>query len=186
MSKKNVKLSEWNSSIVDSRWSMVYPRIRPSTISYRLSTIITIFIIAFSFVGCDRGATEQVQAAQRFADAVARNDVPARDSMIATGVFKRYFENEYVSRDFFDWMRTIYDVGKKKFFASSRADVDRDLHEELNGGLLYDGEIEETGMVKVNSPVPEEPAAYFWMVKQKGRHWAVAIVTKGESVVNFK
>ena len=170
MSKKNVKLSEWNSSIVNSR----------------LSPKIILFLIALGLTSCDRGATEQIQAAQRFADAVARNNAPARDSMIATGVFKRYFENPYVSRDFFDWMRTIYDIGKNKFLASSRADVDRDLHEELNGALLNEGEIEETGMVKVNSPVPDEPAAYFWMVKQKGRHWAVAIVTKGESVVNFK
>jgi hypothetical protein len=157
-----------------------------SKLSTKHLALGTFLLLCALLTGCDRGATEQVQAAQRFADAVSRNDLPARDSMIATGVFKRYFDNAFVSRDFFDWMRTIYDTKNNKFFASSRADVDRDLKTELAGGLLRDGEIEETGMVKVNSPNPGDPAAYFWMVKQKGRHWAVAIVTKGESVVNFK
>ena len=147
---------------------------------------LLILAASLSLMGCDGGASEQIQAAQKFAEAVSKNDIPARDSMIATRVFKKYFENSFVARDFFDWMRTLYDVNNKKFFSTSRADVDRDLHEELSGGLLNDGEIEETGMVRVKSPNEGEQATYFWMVKQKGRHWAVAIVTKGESAVNFK
>ncbi|MDP4221404.1 MAG: hypothetical protein Q8896_13295, partial [Bacteroidota bacterium] len=136
--------------------------------------------------GCDRGASEQIQAAQKFADAVTRNDVPARDSMVATRVFRSYFENPYVTSDYIGWMRTLYDMHNHKFFSTSRADVDRDLKQELQRGLLYDGEIEETGLVRVKSPNEGEQAAYFWMVKQKGRHWAVAIVTKGEAAVDFK
>jgi hypothetical protein len=145
-----------------------------------------VLVMALVFIGCDRGATEQIQAAQKFADAVSRNDVSARDSMIATRVLKKYFDNAYVSRDFFDWMRTIYDGQNKKFYSTSRADVDRKLNDELSGGLIYDGEIEETGMVRVKSPDEGQPPAYFWMIKQKGRHWAIAIVTKGESAVNFR
>jgi hypothetical protein len=136
--------------------------------------------------GCDRGATEQVQAAQKFADAVARNDVGARDSMIATRIFKQYFTNPYVTSDFIGWMRSIYDLHNRKFFSTSRADVDRDLKQDLEGGLLSSDEIGETGMVRIKSPNDGEQSAYFWMVKQKGHHWTVAIVTKGESAVNFK
>ena len=183
MSKKKMKLSEWRSGFRVRGWG--FGKNKPHTLNPKPFSILLI-CSALSLISCDRGATEQVQAAQRFADAVSRNDIPARDSMIATNVFKKYFENAYVTRDFFDWMRTLYDTKNNKFFSPSRADVDRDLKEELNGGLLHEGDVEETGMVKVNSPNPGDPAAYFWMVKQKGRHWAVAIVTKGESVVNFK
>jgi hypothetical protein len=168
MLKKKEKSSEWSLLIAGSRLSIAF------------------LLFVFILTGCDRGATEQIQAAQKFAEAVTRNDVGARDSMIATRLFKVYFDNPYVARDFYDWMRTMYDTEHKKFFTSSRADVDRDLKEQLDGGLLYDGEVEETGMVRVKSPNPGEQSAYFWMVKQKGRHWAVAIVTKGESAVNFK
>lgn len=142
--------------------------------------------MSFGSIGCDRGATEQVQAAQKFADAVVRNNTPARDSMIASNLFQRYFANPFVSSDFIGWMRSLYDFRGSKFFATSRADVDRDLKDELGGGLKSGDEIEETGMVRVKSPNENEPAAYFWMVKQKGHHWAVAIVTKGEAAVNFK
>jgi hypothetical protein len=167
MLRKNVKSSEYR-SVLSTKYS-----------------VLSLFIFLI-FCGCDRGASEQIQAAQKFADAVTRNDVPARDSMIATRVFKKYFDNPYVSSDYIEWMRTIYDMHNKKFFSTSRADVDRDLKTDLNGGLINDGEIEETGMVRVKAQSPDEQAAYFWMVKQKGRHWAVAIVTKGEAAVNFK
>ena len=84
-------------------------------------------------------------------------------------------------------MGTIYDMQQNKFIGSSRADVDRDLKKDLEGGgLISPDEIEETGMVRVRSPNPNELSAYFWMVKQKGHHWAIAMVTKGEAVVNFK
>jgi hypothetical protein len=147
---------------------------------------ISISVLIIVIAGCDRGATEQIQAAQKFADAVARNDIGARDSMVATRLFRKYFENPFVTSDFIGWMRTIYDLHNRKFFSTSRADVDRDLKEDLAGGLLHDGDIEESGMVRIKSQNENEPAAYFWMVKQKGRHWAVAMVTKGESAVNFK
>lgn len=174
MLKKNVKSSESGSSMVDSRWSIV-----------EISFII--FLLSFVLIGCDRGATEQIQAAQKFADAVVRNNTAARDSMIATRLFKKHFENDFVRSDFIGWMGTIYDMRKNKFLGSTRADVDRDLKEDLGeGGLLYGDEIEETGMVRVKSPIEGEPAAYFWMVKQKGHHWTVAMVTKGEMAVNFK
>jgi hypothetical protein len=130
---------------------------------------------------------EQIQAAQKFADAVVRNNTALRDSMIATRLFKKHFDNEYVRSDFIGWMSTIYDMRANKFIGSSRADVDRDLKGELVGGGLISGdEIEETGMVRVRSPNPNELSAYFWMVKQKGHHWAVAMVTKGEMAVNFR
>src|SRR5437763_2397720 len=100
MSRRRKKLSEWS-----------------------LLRLFGFFSIIFALAGCDRGASEQVQAAERFADAVARNNIPARDSMIATRVFKRYFDNDFVARDFYDWMRTLYDVQNKKFFSTSRAAV---------------------------------------------------------------
>jgi hypothetical protein len=137
--------------------------------------------------GCDRGATEQVQAAQKFADAVVRNNTALRDSMIATRLFKKHFDNEFVRSEFIGWMATIYDMHGNKFAGSARADVDRDLKTDLSaGGLLSGDEIEETGMVRVKSPNEGQPSAYFWMVKQKGHHWAVAMVTKGEIAVNFR
>ena len=158
----------------ECRWSMV---------GSRWSVVI---LLCLALTSCDRGASEQVQAAEKFADAVVQNNSGARDSMIATRIFKKYFDNPYVSSDYIGWMRSIYDMHNHKFFSTSRADVDRDLKQELQGGLLYDDEVEETGMVRVKSPNEGEQAAYFWMVKQKGHHWAVAIVTKGEAAVNFK
>ncbi len=167
MLKRNGRSWAWHLSIVDSRW-------------------LVIMLLCLALAGCDRGASEQVQAAEKFADAVVRNDAGARDSMIATRIFKKYFVNPYVASDYIGWMRSIYDMHNRKFFSTSRADVDRDLKEELQGGLLYDDEIEETGMVRVKSPNEGEQSAFFWMVKQKGHHWAVAIITKGEAAVNFK
>ncbi len=180
MLKKNAKSSEWGlgSSKVSNGTSISGLRI----LFLCLSTMMSIGLI-----GCDRGATEQIQAAEKFADAVVRNNTSARDSMIATRLFKKHFENQYVTSDFIGWMGTIYDMRKSAFVGSARADVDRDLKEDLAGGGLISGdEIEETGMVRVKSPDPNELSAYFWMVKQKGHHWGVAMVTKGEMAVNFK
>ena len=167
MLKRKGKLLECHWTMVDSRLSIV-------------------ILLCLALVGCDRGATEQIQAAERFANAVVSNNTGARDSMIATRVFKKYFTNPYVTSDFIGWMRSIYDIHNNKFFSTSRADVDRDLKQDLSVGLLSSDEIEETGMVRIKSPNEGEQAAYFWMVKQKGHHWAVAIVTKGEAAVNFK
>ena len=131
---------------------------------------ISISLVIVVFAGCDRGATEQIQAAERFANAVVRNDVAVRDSMVATRVFRKYFTNPYVTSDFIGWMRSIYDLHNNKFYSTSRVDVDRDLKQELSVGLLSSDEIEETGMVRIKSPNEGEQAAYFWMVKQKGHH----------------
>lgn len=152
------------------------------------SSSVLILLLLFAIVanGCDRGASEEIQAAERFADALSRNNVATRDSMIVTYTFKKYFDNAYVANDYIMWMQTIYDIRARKFISTSRADVDRDLKAELTGALNTSDEIEETGMVRVKSPIPDQPAAYFWMVKQKGKHWAVAMVTKGEMAVNFK
>ena len=172
---KKEKSSELQ-SIVDNGWSIIGLRI-----------LIVCFLGCFGFVGCDRGATEQIQAAQKFADAVVRNKAAARDSMIATRLFKKHFDNEFVRSTFIGWMSSLYDIHKNQFSGSARADVDRDLKTDLQaGGLLSGDEIEETGMVRVKSPEENQPSAYFWMVKQKGHHWAVAMVTKGEMAVNFR
>lgn len=184
MSKRNVKLlgSNWSNRVgagFSLRGSFILLCAR------RLKPAATIALILL-FVGCDRGASEQVQAAQRFADAVVRNNIAARDSMIASNLFQRYFDNPYVSSDFIGWMRSLYDIAGSKFLSTSRADVDRDLKADLTGGLKSGDEIEETGMVRVKSPTEGQQAAYFWMVKQKGHHWAVAMITKGEAAVNFK
>ncbi len=154
---------------------------------FRFFSLGALITFALSNASCDRGASEQIQAAQRFADAVVRNNIAARDSMIATRLFKKHFDNEFVRSDFIGWMSTIYDMRANKFRGGARADVDHDLKQDLEGGGLISGdEIEETGMVRVKSPDPNELSAYFWMVKQKGHHWAVAMVTKGEMAVNFK
>ncbi len=159
-----------------------------SSASRSKSLIALLFLCSFIPVlaGCDRGASEQVQAAEKFADYIVRNNVPGRDSMIATNLFKAHFKNDYVNSDFMEWMNTIYDMKTHKFAVSARADVDRDLKPYFKGGALIDpAEVEETGMVRAKSSVADAPAAYFWMVKQKGKHWAVAMVTKGELEVDF-
>ena len=184
MLKRNGRSSEFLWGMGCRVWDMGFK------IFYKLQTLnpkpIVLLLLCLCFAGCDRGASEQVQAAEKFADAVVRNDAGVRDSMIATRIFKKYFTNPYVASDYIGWMRSIYDVHNRKFFSTSRADVDRDLKEELQGGLLSDDEIEETGMVRVKSPNEGEQSAFFWMVKQKRHHWAVAIITKGEAAVNFK
>jgi hypothetical protein len=135
---------------------------------------------------CDRGASEQVGVARKFADAVARNNAPRRDSLIATYKFKEYFGNPYVSRDVESWFRSFYDASTGKFLGTASADVERDLTKQLDGALIDTASIEETGMVKVKSPNADEDAAFFWMVHQKGKPWRVAMVTKGESQVDFR
>jgi hypothetical protein len=151
----------------------------------RWGSLVVAVMFAMSLSSCDRGATEQVQAAERFADATARNNVGTRDSMIATRLFRSYFKNDYVASDFITWIQSIYDFHNKKFIRAAYADVDRDLKPELQGNLIDNAEIEETGIVRVKSPHESDPTAYFWMVKQKGQHWKVAMVTKGELQVNF-
>lgn len=154
--------------------------------SHWCSVIIVLVLASVALAGCDRGASEQIQAAEKFADAMARNNVPRRDSMIATPLFRSQFQNAYVASDLISWMQIIYDIKKNKFASTTRVDVDRDLKQDLKGHLFDNGaEIEETGMVRVKSPLENDQSAYFWMVKQKGAHWKVAMVTKGELQVDF-
>ncbi len=150
------------------------------------SVVLILLLFGTALTSCDRGASEQIQAAEKFADAMARNNVALRDSMIATPLFKSQFQNAYVASDLISWMQIIYDIKKNKFASTTRVDVDRDLKPDLKGHLFDNGaEIEETGMVRVKSPLENDQSAYFWMVKQKGAHWKVAIVTKGELQVDF-
>ncbi len=106
--------------------------------------------------------------------------------MIATYKFKEYFQNPFVASDMRSWFNTFYDAHERKFKGSSSADVDRNLEPELEGALLDTNHIAETGMVKVKSPNAGEDAAFFWMVREEGKPWKVAMVTKGESQVNFR
>ncbi|HEY3876652.1 MAG TPA: hypothetical protein VGM92_14340 [Candidatus Kapabacteria bacterium] len=148
-------------------------------------TAAIIVAISLALSSCDRGAGQEIGVARKFADAVARNDVPKRDSMIATTKFKEYFRNEYVAHDMLMWFRSFYDYKQSRFIGAASADVDRNLSKELEGALIDTNQILETGMVKVKSPVAGDDAAFFWMVHQEGRPWRVAMVTKGESEVNF-
>jgi hypothetical protein len=145
-----------------------------------------LLLLGTGIAGCDRGAGEEVGTARKFADAVTRNNVPLRDSMIATQKFKDYFSNPYVSHDMLTWFRSFYDPKAGKFIGTAGADVDRNLTNDLEGALIDTAKIEETGMVRVNSPNAGEDAAFFWMVHQEGKPWKVAMVTKGESHVDFR
>jgi hypothetical protein len=150
------------------------------------SPTVLVALLSFFATGCDRGASEEVGVARKFADAVARNNQPLRDSMIATFKFKEYFGNPYVSHDVQTWFQSFYDAKSGAFRGTASADVDRDLTKELDGALIDTAKIEETGMVKVKSPNDGEDGAFFWMVHQEGKPWRVAMVTKGESEVNFR
>ncbi|HWF44567.1 MAG TPA: hypothetical protein VG537_07990 [Candidatus Kapabacteria bacterium] len=152
---------------------------------YSTAAVVVLLLAGAAISGCDRGASNEIGVAKKFADAVARNDTTARDTMIATAKFREYFNNPYVSHDMLSWFRSFYDYRKKEFTGAATADVDRNLESELAGSLNDTNRIEETGMVKVKNPVPGEDAAFFWMVKQEGKPWKVAIVTKGEAQVNF-
>lgn len=135
---------------------------------------------------CDRGAGEETGVAGKFADAVASNNAPLRDSMIATQKFKDYFKNQFVASDMLTWFRSFYDYHDHKFLGTVRADVDYNLAPKLQGALIDTSQIEETGMVIVSSPTPGVDEAFFWLVHQKGQRWRVAMVTKGEMDVNFQ
>jgi hypothetical protein len=157
--------------------------------NYRLFLALSLSLpLAISLTACDRGASDEIGAARRFSDAVVRNDVVARDSMIATQKFKEYFDNEYVGHDMLVWFNTFYSFSKHDFSGKTVADVDRDLQTELKGSLIDTTEIEETGMVKAWPPGPPGSGdpAYFWMVHPHGKPWRVAVVTKGDTKVNFK
>jgi hypothetical protein len=138
-----------------------------------------------SLTSCDRGGSAQIEGARNFADAVSRNDKARRDTLIATHRFQEYFQNDYVESDMMSWFRTFYDYQSRHFHQTPSVDVDRDLRDQLQGGLIDTSAIEETGIVKVKPPTAGEEAAVFWMVRQHGHPWKVAIVTKGEMQVNF-
>ncbi len=157
----------------------------PNTYRFLLTFLLTV-TLSVALSSCDRGAGEEVGVAQKFADAVASNDGPRRDSMIATQKFKEYFQNPYVASDMLTWFRSFYDYHTHKFLEPATADVDYDLSKKLQGALIDTDKIEETGMVMVKSPIPGQDAAFFWLVRQKHQPWRVAVVTKGESEVNFQ
>ena len=154
----------------------------------RKSVRSQVFVLLLSLLvfvwGCKGSEDEQLSAAKRFTHAVASNDQPKRDSMVATFLFRDYFDNQFVEADFLNWFRTFYDMQEKKFRGNARVDSDRKFASELKGGMIDTAAVEETGLVRVSSPNKGEPAAYFWMVKQGGS-WKVAIVTKGEQLVHF-
>jgi hypothetical protein len=152
----------------------------------KLALIVLLATSTFLAAGCDRGASEREQAALKFADAVARNEQAQRDSMIATGKFKEYFQNQYVAAEMIDWFRGFYDYQGHHFVKKAKVDVDRDLTKELEGALIDTNKVEESGVVMVPSPTDGEQPAVFWMVKQAGKHWRVAVVTHGEAAVNFQ
>ncbi|MFI5202603.1 MAG: hypothetical protein ACHQNE_09475, partial [Candidatus Kapaibacterium sp.] len=145
-----------------------------------------LLILTASLSSCDRGAGEEIGIARKFADAVVSNNAIGRDSMIATQKFKDYFKNPYVASDMLTWFHSFYDYHKHEFDEYPAADVDYNLAPKLQGALLDTNEIEETGMVIVKSPTPGVDAAYFWLVRQKDQPWRVAVVTKGESEVDFQ
>ena len=134
--------------------------------------------------GCKGTEDEQINAARRFSNHIATNHKPGRDSMVATFLFRDYFQNQYVEADFLNWFRQFYDWLKKQFRAGARVDTERMFAQELRGAMIDTAAIQETGVVRVSHPDKAEQAAYFWMVKQ-GDRWKVAIVTKGEQLVHF-
>lgn len=143
-------------------------------------------LLCVMLTGCDRGAGEQIAVANKFVNAVVVNNEPLVDSMIATATLKAHFDNEFTRAELINWFNTFYDKGTKRFKTKSSADVDDKFADELGGGMLRRGAIEETGKVRVRAVNPGEHDAYFWMVKQEGRPWGVAMVTKGEMKVHFK
>ncbi|HZK76569.1 MAG TPA: hypothetical protein VFD13_06645 [Candidatus Kapabacteria bacterium] len=147
---------------------------------------MAILLLMAGVAGCDRGAGEEIGVARKFTDAVVSNNAPLRDSMIATQKFKDYFQNAYVANDMLTWFRSFYNYRTHQFDDFPSADVDYDLSTKLRGVLIDTNQIEETGMVIVKSPTPGVEPAYFWLVHQEGQPWRVAVVTKGESEVNFQ
>jgi hypothetical protein len=147
-------------------------------------SLVFVSLSLILLAGCQGTENEQMNAAKRFSHAVTTNDKGKRDSMIGTFLFREYFQNQYVEADFLRWFRSFYDMQNKQFFGSARVDTDRKFATELRGAMIDTAAVEETGVVRVASPKKEEPAAYFWMVKQNGS-WKVAIVTKGEQLVHF-
>src|SRR5688572_23367419 len=85
--------------------------------------------------GCKGTEDEQINAARRFADHIATNHKPGRDSMVATFLFRDYFQNQYVEADFLNWFRSFYDWQKKQFRGSARVDTDRKFAKELAGAM---------------------------------------------------
>jgi hypothetical protein len=151
---------------------------------WRNAIVTAVLCIALS--SCDRGAGEQIAVANKFSNAVVINNEPLIDSMIATVRLKEHFDNQFTRAELIRWIGSFYDKSTKRFKTKSSADVDDNFAEELGGGMLRRGEIEETGKVRVRAPIKGEHDAYFWMVKQEGRPWGVAMVTKGEMKVLFK
>lgn len=151
----------------------------------RLFLLPILILLVAGLSSCDRGAGEEIGVARKFADAVTRNNAVERDSMIATAKFREYFQNQFVGHDMLVWFRSFYDYKQGHFLKPPTADVDRNFTSQIQGALIDTARIEETGLVRVNSPVEGEDAAFFWMVHQQGKPWRIAMVTKGESELSF-
>lgn len=147
---------------------------------------LTLALLSLGLASCDRGAGEQIGYAKKFADAIAVNNEPLLDSMIATARLKEHFDNEFTKAELIQWVRSFYDHSTKKFKTKASADVDDNFINDVAGGMRRPGEIEETGKVRVRAPIKGEHDAIIWMVKQEDRPWAVAMITKGEMKVHFK
>jgi hypothetical protein len=152
----------------------------------RWYSCVVIALLGVAVAGCDRGAGEQVAYANKFASAIVVNNEAMIDSMIATARLKEHFDNQFTRAELIQWVSTFYDKSTKRFRTKTSADVDDNFINEVAGGMLRPGEIEETGKVRVRAPIKGDLDAYFWMVKQKGRPWGVAMITKGEMKVHFK
>lgn len=152
----------------------------------RWRSAIVVAILGVALSSCDRGAGQQVAVANKFANAVVINNEPLIDSMVATVRLKEHFDNEFTRAELIRWIDSFYDKSTKRFKTKTSADVDDNFIEELGGGMLRRGKIEETGKVRVRAPIKGEHDAIFWMVKQEDRPWGIAMITKGEMKVYFK
>src|SRR5688572_29626603 len=71
-------------------------------------SLVFVLLSLLLLAGCKGTEGEQMNAAKRFTHAVATNDKPKRDSMVATFLFREYFQNQYVEADFLRWFRSFY------------------------------------------------------------------------------
>lgn len=108
--------------------------------------------------------------------------------MIATAKFKAEFDNPTADGgDMRQWFEAFYDPKQEGgFTGTATMDPNRNLKPDLQGALIDTTEIEETGTVKVKTKDNGHDAAIFWMVRQRGKPWRIAMVTKSETTVNFR
>ncbi|MDP4200108.1 MAG: hypothetical protein Q8922_06175 [Bacteroidota bacterium] len=154
------------------------------------SFLLTLILLTVSVSSCDNRRAGEIRAARNFAGSVVRNDIAARDSMIATAKLQAAFANDSIGGHLRQWFGTFCDsLGNRTNSDEWRLDADRDLRTALNGALIDTAEIEETGTVRVsNGLIFENPSSepFFWMVRQRGKPWRVAFVTMGDTTMDFR